>query len=223
MTAWSFSSLEQFRNCPKQYQEVRVLKNFKEDDTVEWRVWGNRVHEALALALKNNTKLPPDMDVWSSLIDKFRKLKGRLLTEQQMALTEGFQPCEWYGGSRVWVRGIIDALWLREDGVAQAVDWKTGKRKLNSDQLALFALLVFHHYPQVHECRTMFVWLKTGQGDAVTYKRSQIAELWQLFMTDVQRLESCMGSNTWVPRTSGLCSEWCPVVTCQYNGKRRNW
>jgi hypothetical protein len=222
MTAWSFSSLEQFRNCPKQYQEVRVLKNFKEDDTVEWRVWGNRVHEALSAALTKNERLPPDMDVWNDLIDGFRKLKGRLLTEQQMALTEGFQPCEWFGRN-VWVRGVIDALWLRDDGVAQAVDWKTGKRKLNSDQLALFALLVFHHYPQIQEVRTMFVWLKTGQGDKVIYQREQIPDLWQLFMTDVKRLEACMGSNTWVPRTSGLCSEWCPVVTCQYNGKRRNW
>ncbi len=25
---WSYSSLKQYQNCPKQYQEIRVLKNY---------------------------------------------------------------------------------------------------------------------------------------------------------------------------------------------------
>ena len=33
---WSYSSLKQYQNCPKQYQEIRVLKNnseiFNNDD-----------------------------------------------------------------------------------------------------------------------------------------------------------------------------------------------
>lgn len=221
MVAWSHTSLKQFLTCPRQYQEIRVLKNFKEEDSVR-NIWGNRVHGAFEAALKDGSKLPPDMDVWNPLLDGFRKLRGQLHVENQLALTEGFQPCDWWAKD-TWVRGVIDALWVRNDGVAQAVDWKTGKRKLDSDQLALFALLVFHHYPAVNEVRTMFVWLKTGQSDMNTYHRKQIPELWQLFLTNVKRLESCMQTGTWVPRTSGLCSEWCPVVTCQFNGKRRNW
>lgn len=219
--AWSFSSLSDYRTCPRQYHEVRVLKHFKQEDTTH-NIWGNRVHEAIAEALGNGSRLPADMDVWNPLIDGFRRLRGTLSVENQLALTEGFQPCAWFAPN-TWVRGIIDALWIRSDGVAQAVDWKTGKRKVNSDQLALFALLTFHHHPHVQEVRTMYVWLKTGQSDPVTYKREQIPELWQLFLTDVKRLESCMQTGTWVPKTSGLCSEWCPVVTCQFNGKRRNW
>lgn len=218
--AWSFTSLTQFRNCPKQYQEVRVLKNFR-DEKSEHAIWGDRVHKAIDVALTQEVPLPEGMTVWQGIVDKFRTVKGDLHVENQLAITEGFQPCAWFAKD-AWCRGIIDALWI--DGEkAKAVDWKTGKRKPNSDQLSLFALLVFHHYPEIQEVRTMFVWLKTGTTDMEVYRREQIPQLWQLFLTDVQRLNNCMQSNTWVPRTSGLCSQWCPVVTCAFNGKRRNW
>lgn len=218
--AWSFTSLSQFRNCPKQYQEVRVLKNFRDEKT-EHAIWGDRVHKAVEVALLEGVPLPDSMNVWQGIIEQFRKVKGKLHVENQLALTEALQPCEWFAPD-TWCRGIIDALWI--DGVtAKAVDWKTGKRKPNSDQLALFALLVFHHHPEVQTVRTMFVWLKSGDTDMEVFTRAQIPQLWQLFLTDVQRLNACMQSNTWVPRTSGLCSQWCPVVTCQFNGKRRNW
>ncbi len=30
---WSYSSLKEFENCPKKYQEVRILKNYSFVDT----------------------------------------------------------------------------------------------------------------------------------------------------------------------------------------------
>lgn len=221
--AWSFSSLTQFRNCPKQYQEIRVLRNFKEEKDAT-SIWGDRVHKAFATSLTTGVPLPAEMDVWQSIVNQFSKIKGRGLFENELALTRAFTPCEWFGPD-VWVRGIIDALWI--DGpVAKAVDWKTGRRKPNSDQLALFALLVFHTFPEVQEVRTMFVWLKTGQKDDETFKREDIATIWQPLLIDVKRLENAHTTGTWIPKTSGLCSQWCSVLTCQFNGKRRqgsNW
>lgn len=218
--AWSFSSLSQFRNCPKQFHEVRILKNFVEEQG-EHAAWGDRVHESFELALKTSTPLPMGMEVWQQVVDQFRGLPGVPSFELQLALDSGFRPCEWFG-KNVWCRGIVDALWIDGD-VARAVDWKTGKRKPNSDQLALFALLVFHHYPQVQTVRTMFVWLKTFQQDQDTFTRDQIPMLWQKFVPDLRRLEAAHQQNTWPARTSGLCNAHCPVVTCSFNGKRRHW
>lgn len=218
--AWSFTSLTQYRNCPKQYHEVRVLRNFKEEKD-ETALWGDRVHKAFEAALRDQVPLPYGMEVWQPVVEQVRPWKGVLSVENQLCITEAYQPCEWFAKD-AWCRGIIDALWI-DGSVAKAIDWKTGKRKPNSDQLALFALLVFHHHPEVQEVRTAFVWLKTGQSDKETFYRADIPRLWQLFMTDLQRLNNAMQSGTWTPRTSGLCSQWCPVVTCSYNGKRRNW
>lgn len=218
--AWSFSSVEQYRNCPKQYQEVRILKNWKEAETEERR-WGNRVHEALRAALEHGTPLPAGMEVWQKIADQFRAVKGELHAETQFALDENWKPVTWFS-KQAWLRAIIDAAWL--DGrVAKAIDWKTGKPKHGSDQLALFALVLFAVYPQVDEVRTKYVWLKNGTATGETFRREDIPRIWNLYATDIMRLENAHGSGVFPPKTSGLCSQWCPVVTCQYNGKRRNW
>lgn len=215
--SWSFTSLEHSEQCLRSYHEIRVLKNFKQKEG-EDLLWGNRVHAAFAEALVKSTALPLGMELWEPLVAQFRGLKGTLFVEQQMALTAGFQPCEWFDKA-TWVRAIIDALWL--DGpVAKAVDWKTGKRKPKSEQLALSALQIFHHHPEVQEVRTMFVWLKTMETDQEKYTRAQIPELWQLFATALQHLKYAFDHDEWPATTSGLCAQYCPVLTCNFNGKR---
>jgi hypothetical protein len=42
---WSFSSLKDFVNCPKQYQEIKVLKRFTKFPTEQMR-YGTEVHKA---------------------------------------------------------------------------------------------------------------------------------------------------------------------------------
>lgn len=218
--AWSYSALEMYRTCPKQYQEVRVLKNWKDMKTAE-RSWGDDVHEALKEYLQSGKPLPPGMEVWQGIAQQFRNLKGTLLAEQQFCLNENLQPTSWFAKD-AWVRVIIDGAWIN-GRIAKLIDWKTGKPKRGSDQLALFALAIFYLYPDVEEVRTMFVWLKNGTTTPETFKREDIPRLWQLFMPDVLRMEESYKNNVWPAKTSGLCSQWCPVLTCQYNGKRRNW
>lgn len=220
MIAWSFSSLEMYRNCPKQYQEVRELKNFVDDPNTEWRMWGNRVHEAMANALSKGAPLPQGMEVWQPIADKFKSVRGTLQVENQLAINEAFQPCTWFD-KKTWARSVLDAIWI--DGeLAKVVDWKTGKQK-SSDQLALFALITFCHFPQVQRVNTAFVWLKTGAMTPEKFTRADVPRLWQLFLPDVKRIEASKLNNVWTPRTSGLCNAHCPVVTCQFNGKRRKW
>ena len=53
---WSYSSLKQYQNCPKQYHEIRVLKNYTVKET-EAIIYGKAVHEALELYVKENKPL----------------------------------------------------------------------------------------------------------------------------------------------------------------------
>ena len=43
---WSYSALKQYENCPRQYNEIRVLKNYvvKENEAMRY---GTEVHKAL--------------------------------------------------------------------------------------------------------------------------------------------------------------------------------
>jgi len=197
-----------------------VLKRWKDPETEE-RLWGNRVHEALKENMQKGTPLPAGMEVWQHIADQFRKVKGILLAEQEIALDENWKQCAWFS-KQAWIRVILDVAWI--DGtIGKVVDWKTGKPKRGSDQLALFALVMLAMYPQLTEVRTMFVWLKTGTKTEETYQRADMAKLWELYAADIERIENSHKNGVFPPRSSGLCNAHCPVVDCEFNGKRRNW
>jgi hypothetical protein len=42
---WSFSALKEYVNCPKQYQELKVLKRYEKKAT-EQMLYGTVVHKA---------------------------------------------------------------------------------------------------------------------------------------------------------------------------------
>jgi len=216
--SWSYSALDNFLQCPKQYAEIRVFKNFADLNT-EHRDWGNHVHQCIARSLMQNIPLPSDMEQWQPIVEQFRKLKGTLIVEQQWGFDRNLATCDWFDKS-TWLRVIIDALWIAGP-VAKVVDWKTGKRRFGSHQLELNAAATFARFPEVQEVRTMFVWLKSFQKDDETYQRKDLPQLWNRFLPDVQRLEYAHKTQTWVPKTSGLCNAHCPVTTCSFNGKRR--
>ena len=92
----------------------------------------------------------------------------------------------------------------------------TGKRKVGSKQLKLFALMVFLHHPEVMSVKTGFVWLKEGVSDYETYTRDQEADLWQEFVGDLARYNAAFKQDMWIPRKSGLCRGWCPVTSCEF-------
>jgi hypothetical protein len=45
MTAWSYSSISTFKQCPKKYYHLKVAKDVK-DTSSEAMLYGNQVHKA---------------------------------------------------------------------------------------------------------------------------------------------------------------------------------
>jgi len=210
--AWSYSSLQKFKNCPKRFYEEKVVRSVKPAPT-EQTLWGEQVHAGFDKALSKGAPMEGALAPYAPTAKRFSHVKGTLRTEQQLAINNALKPVEWFARD-VWCRGILDAVWI--DGeVGKIVDWKTGKRRGGSDQLKLFALLLFAHEPQVERVNVSFVWLQTGKMDVEKYKRSDIPILWQDFLADVRRLETAHRNSSWVPRPSGLCS-YCPVQTCSF-------
>lgn len=229
---WSHSALGDFLNCPKQYFHKRVAKDVQ-DVQGEAALWGDQVHqffEASILAIRGqqaeadviwNTLRLQGMDPDASFKVYLPYLEAvlaiphdEILPERQYAIGKDLKPCDWFD-SEVWCRGIIDVL-LIKGNKAYALDWKTGKRKLGSKQLKLFALLVFLHHPEIDEVKTGFVWLKEGKSDYETFRRHEEAELWQAFIGDLARYNAAFKADMWTPRKSGLCRGWCPVTSCEF-------
>lgn len=212
---WSHTALSDYLNCPRQYHHKRVLKDV-EDPPGEAALWGDTVHKGFETYLTGG-ELPENLEQYRGYLDKLRSRKhdpGKQFVEVQYAINTRMEPCGWFDKD-VWCRGILDFMTIR-GSQAVVLDHKTGKRKPNSRQLKLFALLVFIHHPEVDEVLSKFAWLKTGTVDTEIYFRRQVDELWGEFTADLARYAHSFKTDTWNPRPSGLCRGWCPVRDCEH-------
>ena len=205
---WSYSALSAFETCPRRYQITRVTKEVLEKQH-EASIWGNKVHKYLENYANHKTPLPEEMQKYAKYVDKIFTYEGKRIVEKRLAIDNNFKPTKWMA-KNVWCRGIIDIGVIGSEK-AYLLDWKTGKRKPNSDQLKLFAALAFAHYPWVDKVVCGFIWLKDYKFDKEYYTKDDLGEIWEEFLPRVQRLEIAFKEDKWPAKPSGLCKNWCPV------------
>lgn len=212
---WTTTSLAAFETCPKRYYLTRVAKEVREPPS-EASDWGNRVHTLLETAIVDGAPLPTELAHMVGIVDFLKSRPGELKAEFRLAVDASFQPADW---DKAWCRGIVDVGVV---GTTKAVliDWKTGKRKPGSDQMALYAGMMFAHYPQLEQTDTAYAWIKELKVDRYLFTREQVPDIWQGFLPRVRRLELAYEKNAWPARPSGLCRKWCPVgrSRCEFCG-----
>lgn len=216
MPAWTYSQLDAFETCPRQFYHLRVARDVH-DPPSDAQKWGIAVHAAFEDAVAHGTPMPEGMRQWQPLASKLYTLGGTKLTEQRMALDRNFQPADWRSS---WTRGIVDLVVLRRHQAA-VLDYKTGKKK-PTEQLDIYAAYVFKYHPQVSSVKTGLLWLKDRRIEWKTLHRDDAPGVWQAVLPRVRKLESAYQRDSWPARTSGLCKAWCPVLSCEFNGKRQS-
>lgn len=218
MKPWSHSALTSFEQCPKRYWHLNVAKDYAEPPS-EALNWGSEVHKAMERRLKKGTPLPMGMAHYEELIYPLIGLPGELLVEQKLALDADLKPAEWYGDS-VWCRVVVDAAFIKEPR-AILIDWKTGKRKEDDDQLALMAATMFAINPRLDTIHSAFCWLQEKPANAIarsSFRRDEIPELWNRFLPRVSVFQSAHQRTEFPPNPGGLCRRFCPVRSCPYHG-----
>ena len=211
--SWSFSGLNAFETCAKQYYELRIAKSVKEQENPKM-LEGNRVHQALRAFLASNIPLPITMERYQKWADAVKAGPGTLLVEQKYALTRQFTSTSYFGDD-VWFRGIGDAV--RLDGpVGLVVDWKTGIVKPDSVQLFLMAQCLFSFYPNLQKVRSEFIWLQHNTSTPEVYDRRDLGNHWLSLLPRVKALENAVATVNFPPHPSGLCKKHCPVASCAY-------
>ena len=213
MTPWSYSSLKDYLNCPKQYNEVRVLKRFKKEAT-EQMLYGTAVHKALEEFVRDGTPLPENYQQYEPLVGPLQILPGEKYFEHKLGVTEDRKPCA-FDAPDCYARGILDFLGVL-DSKAFLVDYKTGNpRYPDMKQLKLASLMVFEHFPNVEVVHTGLMFLRNGSLVTDTFRAADKEALWKDFYPDIFRLQMSAATNLWHPNPTGLCG-WCPVTDCQY-------
>jgi ATP-dependent exoDNAse (exonuclease V) beta subunit len=215
---WSFSSLKDYTNCPRQYHEVKVLKRFYKATTQEM-TYGNAVHKICEDYVNEGKPLDKNNAQFKPLLDTLVDIEGTKHAELRLAMNKKGEACK-YSADDVWVRGIVDLVIIDGD-TAFIVDYKTGSTKYpEPKQLKLMALMTFAHYPEVMRIKAALLFIVHNGFVNEEYTRDDVEDLWATFHPDLQRLESSYSTGVWNPNSTPLCG-WCPVKTCEHHKVRR--
>jgi hypothetical protein len=216
--AWSYSKLKNLETCERRFNEVDILKRFKEEES-ENLSWGNTLHDAMAKAIRGQKELPITLRKYQTYVDLAAKIaaKGTVDTERKLAFDRSFRPVDFFDRS-AWFRSVADVLFLvGKMGILW--DWKTGKILDDSVQLGLSATTVFAHYPELERVQTVFVWIGSDATTEKVWTKADLGSLWTDVMPRVRRLENAVSTNSFTPMPGGLCKRYCPVTSCEYHGK----
>jgi len=217
MFSWSYSSLKEYTTCPKQYQEVKVLKNYQKSMT-EQILYGNRVHKALENYIKDGEPLAENYKRYQKLMDELKEIPGEFHPELRMALNYHKEPCRW-SAEDCWARGIVDFLVIDGED-AFIVDYKTGSNKYpDVKQLKLMALMVFAHFPKVQNIKAGLLFVAHNTFNEEFYTREKKEDLWGYFIPDLERLKLSYEQDVWHATPNNLCG-WCPVKSCDHHKER---
>jgi hypothetical protein len=210
---WSYTSLDDFVNCPRAYHAKRVEKSVVEHAS-EQMLWGSYVHKVFEDRIKLDKAIPEELKQHERFMQIQATRPGVIQTEQKIALNKQLQPTTFFAKD-VWFRGVLDYNAV-SGRVATIVDYKTGKPHKKFSQLKLFALWIFAQYPDVQMVHTMYYWTTTETTTTEVYTREQIRDLWRDFTPNLVQYREAFLANIWQPRPSGLCNGWCPVTSCEF-------
>jgi len=205
---WSYSSLNAYETCAKRFYLTRITKQASEKQT-EATMHGNEVHKSLEEYVGGKAQLKPSMEMYRPIADKLKESDGNKLLEYRFGLTKALTPTTFFGKD-VWVRGVLDVCIVRPEE-AIILDYKTGKRKIDADQLKLFAGAALSLWPHVKTVKTGYIWLQTGQIDQEKFLPAEKPLIFQDFAHRVRRMEESQANDDWPAKPSGLCRAYCPV------------
>jgi CRISPR/Cas system-associated exonuclease Cas4 (RecB family) len=214
---WSYSGLKEYVNCPRQYYEVKVAKNFTKRPTQQM-LYGTAVHKALEDYVGEGKPLEKNYERYQPMLDALLTIEGERLPEYRMAINTELEPCTW-GAEDYWVRGIVDLLVLGGD-TAYIVDYKTGSAKYpDVNQLKLMSLMTYAHFPNVEHIKAGLLFVAHNTFINEVYHRDQSEDLWKDFLPDLERLKLSYDNDKWPENPTPLCG-WCPVTSCQFHKVR---
>tara|TARA_R110000868_G_scaffold155324_3_gene381730 strand:- start:454 stop:1113 length:660 start_codon:yes stop_codon:yes gene_type:complete len=218
MTAWSYSSIKTFEQCPKKYNHLRVLRDVS-DTGGPAALYGQDVHKAIEDYFCDGTPIPPHYAYVSDAVAAFEGIPGEKHAELRLGVVkeaQGFSPCA-FDDPSAWWRGIADLVVI--NGTTAIVnDWKTGKsmRYADTKQLDLLAGAVFVHFPAVQKVKSSLTFLVAEGLLKKIHHREHLDTYLGVFDNTLDALQIAHDTGVWNAKSSGLCG-WCPVKTCEHN------
>lgn len=119
MTAYSFSSISTYLQCPRRFQAQYIEKRVRDTGSEASR-HGERVHKQLELYVKGESDELPDQRPKDNILDALRRAGAK--AELKVAVSYDFEPRDFWAKD-VMLRGLVDVQVEMPGGVV-VVDWK---------------------------------------------------------------------------------------------------
>tara|TARA_R110000751_G_scaffold82123_1_gene165345 strand:- start:276 stop:947 length:672 start_codon:yes stop_codon:yes gene_type:complete len=220
LKTWSYSSATTFEKCPKHYYHIYVAKDVKTDPNQKHFLYGNEVHKAAELYVRDAVPLPEKFMQFKSILDKVKQIPGDIYCEHKIGLTKDLEPTGFFADD-VWWRGVLDLLIIdKENNLATVIDYKTGKSSQYADtrQLSLMGVGVFKHFPEVEKIKSALMFLVSKELIKEDYNHKKVDSMYEEWGKIIHRIDAAYESNTFNAVPNFGC-RWCPVVSCAHNGK----
>jgi len=214
----SYSAIKEFQNCARKYHAVRILKQFKQQDT-QATLYGTAVHKAFEEFIANGAPLPEAFEQYRAFVEPLTKVPGDVYCEKKLGVRADFSPCDFFA-SDVWFRGIPDYLVVNhETSVARVGDFKTGKSSRYADpgQLELMAAMVMAHFPTITKVKGALLFVVAKDVITSEYTRDQLPVIWSCWGGHANAIEKARERDVWNASPSGLC-KFCPLseAACEH-------
>ena len=218
--AWSYSAMKKYDNCPRQYAEIVVYRNYADVFSSPKGDYGDKLHKSAEAYVKGAGELGNEFKFMQPALDVLRSIPGEKHTEHKMAVGFDGTPLPWNSKDR-WFQGIADLVIVGEGHTARVLDYKTGASKYaDTDQLELMSMLIFAHYPHVTKVKGRLIFVLEDTARDRNVDRSENERLWEKWREkDAKRVASIEADN-FPARESGLCKKHCVVLTCAHNGRK---
>lgn len=204
ITAWSFSRLSTYRQCPQKLKFTAIDKLKDPGSAAMDR--GTEIHKECENYLRG---LEEDVPASAMLfkIEMENLLNKEAWPEQQFAFRKDWTECAYFAKD-VWLRVKIDAIVI-DGAYGRVIDFKTGKVKPDGlEQLELCAIAAFIHYPHLQTVDVELWFLDHGielPGEPLRYRREALPRLkaeWE------KKVRHMFVDTRFMPTPSMLCG-WC--------------
>jgi hypothetical protein len=217
---WSYSALKKYENCPRQYSEIVVRRNYKDEFTSPTGATGDRFHKSAESYIMYGGELDNEFKALEPVLNVIRGMNGTKYPEWKAGVAPDGAPLGW-NDPRRWFQGVADLVVIGDSPVARLADYKTGQSKYaDTDQLELMSLLIFAHFPQIKLVKGQLIFVLEGRMIPRVVDVKDKDRIWQKYREKDAKRVASFNSDNWPARSSGLCKKHCAVLSCEHNGRK---
>lgn len=203
-TAWSYSRLTRYEECPL-WAKLQLLDKLRNESNAAMER-GSRVHDDLGKFLvKPRQKLPEEAFRFAKELRALKK--AHPIIEQELAVDVRWKPCSWFA-PEAWCRVKLDAVvWNEKSCELVVIDFKTGRvRAKNEEQLDLYGTVAYSSEGLIERVTAELWYLDEGELQRKTYMRTDALRLRKVWE---KRTKKLLTDRSFKPTPGNHC-RWCP-------------